>query len=416
MSGKRVLLISYYFPPLGGAGISRPRAIFRHLTQFGYDCHVLTVKPVLYRVYEPELLEGLDTSKIFRSGSRDPSRIMYLLGVRHVSTRSADKSRAITKKFFPDAKAGWIKPAIKLAKRLCKKYQYDLIVSTSPPISAHLVAQKLHNEFDIPWVADFTDFWVSQKAEDYFNSERRVVQAKKLLREIKEDSDSVVAVNASCGEYVGAASIIPNCYDSDFVNLWNLPASDETFTIGVFGTISNLTPIEPLLKVLQQIREKQKNVFDRIKVLQVGQVDLEWLSRQLSAYALHGIFDVRQYQSRAAAIKLLAQSSVFYIGIASDSGFGITPGRVFTLLASGRPLLAYAPSGSEIDKIVAKNKNSLRFDDSTINKASDFVCRQAERFFSGDLSFNIVPDDVAQFSSERMAEKFARLFDEVLGK
>ena len=416
MSDKRVLLISYYFPPLGGAGISRPRAIFRHLTQFGYDCHVLTVKPVLYRVYEPELLEGLDTSKIFRSGSRDPSRIMYLLGVRHVSTRSADKSRAITKKFFPDAKAGWIKPAIKLAKRLCKKYQYDLIVSTSPPISAHLVAQKLHNEFDIPWVADFTDFWVSQKAEDYFNSERRVVQAKKLLREIKEDSDSVVAVNASCGEYVGAASIISNCYDSDFVNLWNLPASHETFTIGVFGTISNLTPIEPLLKVLQQIREKQKNVFDRIKVLQVGQVDVEWLSRQLSAYALHGIFDVRQYQSRAAAIKLLAQSSVFYIGIASDSGFGITPGRVFTLLASGRPLLAYAPSGSEIDKIVAKNKNSLRFDDSTINKASEFVCRQAERFFSGDLSFNIVPDDVAQFSSERMAEKFARLFDEVLGK
>ncbi len=416
MSQRRVLLISYYFPPLGGAGISRPRALFRHLTQFGYDCHVLTVKNVLYRVYEPELLEGLDSSKIFRSGSRDPSRLMYLLGARHVSTRTADKSRAITKLFFPDAKAGWIKPAINLAKKLCKKYRYDLIVSTSPPISAHLVAKELHSSLDIPWVADFTDFWVSRKAEDYFNSEQRVVQAKRLLREINEESDFVVAVNASCREYVGAENIIPNCYDSDFVDLWRLPASDEPFTIGVFGTISDLTPIEPLLKVLLQIREKQKNIFERIKVLQVGQVDVEWLNRQLSAYSLHEVFDVRQYQSRAAAIKLLAQSSVFYMGIAPDSGCGITPGRLYTLLASGRPILAYAPSGSEIDKVIAIDKSSFRFDDNTIDEARNFVCRQAERSLAGGHSFKIVPESVAQFSSEKMVEKFARLFDEVLGK
>ncbi|MCH7690629.1 MAG: glycosyltransferase [candidate division Zixibacteria bacterium] len=151
-------------------------------------------------------------------------------------------------------------------------------------------------------------------------------------------------------------------------------------------------------------------------VLQVGQVDLHWLNQQLIDYEQQDIFEIRQYQSRKKAIELLSDAALFYFGLSADEGQGITPIRIYTLLTSGRPLLAYAPSGSEIDKIVAKHKNSFRFDDNAIDKASDFVCRQAERFLKGDLSFNILPDGVAQFSSERMVEKFARLFDEVLGK
>lgn len=416
MSGKRVLLISYYFPPLGGAGISRPRAIFRQLTQFGYDCHVLTVKPVLYRVYEPELLEGLDTSKIFRSGSWDPSRIMYLMGARHVSTGTADKSRVITKRFFPDAKAGWIKPAIALGKRLCKKYRYDLIVSTSPPISAHLVAQKCSHVLGIPWAADFQDYWVLEKAEVHFESTKSKQKAKQLLTNIRSSASAVVANNESVGQYVGATSIIPNCYDSELVALWRTPTTRDRFVIGLFGTIAESNPVDPLLKVLDSIKKRRPNLFSKIRVLQVGQVDLRWLAQQLIDYEQQHIFEIRQYQSRKKAIELLSEAALFYFGLSADQGWGITPIRIYTLLASGRPILAYAPAGSEIDKIVAKYKNSFRFDDNAIDKASDFVCRQAERFLKGDLSFNIVPDGVARFSSERMVEKFARLFDEVLGK
>ncbi|MCK4574663.1 MAG: glycosyl transferase family 1, partial [candidate division Zixibacteria bacterium] len=66
MTMKRVLLVCYYFPPLGGAGVGRPLSLFRYLPQFGYECDLLTVKPVAYRGYEPELLEGLDQSRIYR--------------------------------------------------------------------------------------------------------------------------------------------------------------------------------------------------------------------------------------------------------------------------------------------------------------------------------------------------------------
>src|SRR5574341_1987492 len=110
MSCRKVLLISYYFPPMGGAGISRPLALFQNLPAHNYDCHILTVKPVLYRVYESELLQELDGTKIFLSGSREPSRLLYILGVRNISTKAADYSRMVSKNFFPDSKEGWIKP------------------------------------------------------------------------------------------------------------------------------------------------------------------------------------------------------------------------------------------------------------------------------------------------------------------
>ena len=416
MSQRRVLLISYYFPPLGGAGISRPLALLKHLTQFDYDCHVLTVKPVLYRVYEPELLKCLDSSKIFRSGSRDPSRIMYLLGARHVSIGTADKSRAITKRFFPDAKAGWIKPAIKLAKRLCKKYRYDLIVSTSPPISSHLIAKTCSHSLDIPWVADFQDYWVLEKAEVHFESTKSKQKAKRLLTDIKSNASAVVANNESVGQYVGANSIIPNCFDSELAALWRTTARTDQFVIGLFGTIADSNPIDPVLKVLDSIKKSHPKLFSKIRVLQVGQVDVRWLREQLIAYELQDSFEIRQYQNRRKAIELLSEAALFYFGLSADKGHGITPIRLYTLLASGRPILAYAPSGSEIDKVIAEDGSSFRFDDTTIDKASDFVCRQAERSLAGDLSFNIVPEGVAQFSSEKMIEKFARLFDEVLGK
>ncbi|MBD3258674.1 glycosyl transferase family 1, partial [candidate division GN15 bacterium] len=122
---KTALLICYYFPPLGLAGVGRPLHLVWELPAFGWDCHVLTVKPVAYRAYEPELLEGLDKSIIHRSGSRDPQRLMYLLGMRKVSAQAIDRAKSASDRFFPDSKIGWVKPAVKLGRKLCRQRRFD---------------------------------------------------------------------------------------------------------------------------------------------------------------------------------------------------------------------------------------------------------------------------------------------------
>ncbi len=142
----RVLLVAYYFPPLGMAGVGRPLNLFKHLPSFGYDCDLLTVKPVAYRKYEPELLDGLDLSRIYRAGSFDPQRIMYLLGIRQVNPRTIARGSAVGEKLFPDSKIGWVRPAVRLGKKLHARNQYAAVISTSPPISSHLVGMRLAKE------------------------------------------------------------------------------------------------------------------------------------------------------------------------------------------------------------------------------------------------------------------------------
>jgi len=146
LKGRKTLLVCYYFPPLGGAGVGRPLALYKHLAESGWECHVLTVKPVVYRVYEPELLDGLDTSRIYRAGSYDPQRLIYLLGSRKVSDAVIRRSKRVSERFFPDPKVGWVKPAIRQGRVVASNNCYDVIISTSPPLSSHLVAKQLATE------------------------------------------------------------------------------------------------------------------------------------------------------------------------------------------------------------------------------------------------------------------------------
>jgi glycosyltransferase involved in cell wall biosynthesis len=414
MSQKKVLLITYYFPPLGGAGIARPLALFQNLPLHKYECHILTVKSVLYRAYEPELLQELDSSKIFRSGSRDPSRLLYLLGMRHISAKAAESSRDLSRKFFPDAKAGWIKPAIRMGEKLVKSNNYDLIMSTSPPISAHVIAQELAQVSGIPWVADFRDFWTSYKAEDYFDSDSKKNKAKELLDEIKSFANSIVAVNESVARYVGAKSVVTNCYDSNLAKQWKKPQLKHRFTIGVFGTISDLTPIEPLLMVLQTVKKSRPEIYSHIRVFQVGQVDSKWLKQKVKDFGLKDIFDIREFQTRAKAIELLSEAALFYVGVSPEQGFGLTTNRIFTLLSSGRPILAYTVSGSEFDRIISHSVNSFRFDDSNTAEAGRYLSQTAQKYFNGDLSIDVEPASVREFSSDRMVEKFVTLFNRAI--
>ncbi len=411
MKGRKTLLVCYYFPPLGGAGVGRPLALYKHLAESGWECHVLTVKPVVYRVYEPELLDGLDTSHIYRAGSYDPQRLIYLLGFRKVSDAVISRSKRVSERFFPDPKVGWVKPAIQLGRVVASNNCYDVIISTSPPLSSHLVAKQLATELNKPWIADFRNFWEVHKPEDVFRNLRRTEKALSLLKSIRQQATAVTALNASVGSYVEADEVIQNGYDSDLARLWQTPKSSEHYVIGLLGTLNEICPIQPLLKVLAAVRETKPNLFNRIKLLQVGRVDIEWLKAQLEEYGLKDRCDLRLFQKRDDTIRIMSQASLFYLGLPSPKQMGVTPGRIYTLLASGRPILAAVPPGSEVEKLIEQSGNGFCFSDDNISSAADFLCQQITLFETNALDIAPIPDYAKGFSSENLAENFARLFD-----
>ncbi len=412
---RRILLVCYDFPPVGGPAVGRPLALFKHLSRYGYECDVLTVKPVAYRVLEPELLQGLDTSRIYRAGSHDPQRLMYLLGVRRVRDVIVDQGKKVSDRFFPDHKVGWVKPAVRMGRVLFSNNRYGVVTSTSPPISNHLVAKQLSVEFDTPWVADFRDFWSLHKAEETYQDQRQSVRALDLKETIRRQASVVTAVNSAIGEYIQADTVIYNSYDRDLARLWKTPENSYEYVIGLLGTLNDICPVQPLLKVLAAVRKDEPDLFSKVKLLQVGRVDIQWLQAQLDKYGVTDRCDIRRFQKRTDSISILSQASLFYLGLPSSKQTGVTPGRIYTLLASGRPILAAVPPGSEVEKLIGQSGNGFCFCGNDVCGAADFLCRQIRLFESNGLDITPLPDYAKEFSSERMAEKFAHLFDRLSG-
>jgi glycosyltransferase involved in cell wall biosynthesis len=230
------------------------------------------------------------------------------------------------------------------------------------------------------------------------------------LEEVRNSAESIVAVNQSVADYVETKNIIPNCYDTQLAGLWKLPQSREKITIGVFGTINELTPIYPLIDTLKLIKEKEPEIFGRVRVLQVGLADAEFLNDELIKEGLYGVLEFKGYQGRAKAVELLSEAAVFYLGV-SHLGKGLTTSRIFTLLSSGRPILAFAEAGSEFERIMLSSSNAYVFDESGIGGAAGFLSKMVREYLRGDLRIEIEPEGVREFSSEKMVEKFCRLLE-----
>ncbi len=408
---KKILLICYYFPPLGLGGVGRPLNLFKKLPGFQYDCHILTVKPVTYRHYEPELLEGLDTNRIFRSGSRDPQRLMYLLGIRKVSSGMIESGHKVSERFFPDSKEGWVKPAIRLGRTLLNNYRYNAVISTSPPVSSHLVARRLAAEYGVPWVADFRDFWTSYKIEATYTGGKNIQKGLKLLADIKKETAALTVVNRTLAEYFNTDEIIPNGYDDDLAELWREPQDTKYFHIGLLGHQHEDKAVTPFFEVLSHLKTSAPSVFDRVRIIQVGQVDRVWFEQSLDRFGLKDKCAIHGFKERKETVRILSEVSLFYIGLEAAGEQKIMPARMYDLLASGRQIIAYVARESEIARLLDETGAGMFFDDTTIMAAVAFLQRQVDLSGQGKLPIKPLPAYARSYSSSTMAEKFARLLD-----
>ncbi len=409
---KKVLLICYYFPPLGGAGVGRPLGLYKHLPEFGYDCDLLTVKPVTYRLYEPELLHDLDESRIYRSGSFDPQRFMYLLGLRKIKGQTIARGKSASEKFFPDPKVGWVKPALKLGRNLISNNNYKAIISTSPPVSTHLIGRQLSMEGRIPWIADFRDYWMSYPLEECYNDKKLIDKAKTLLQEIKDKATIITTVNDTLASYFGDAKVIMNSFDQSLAREWQPTLPQKEFTIGLFGTFDEIYPIEPLLKMLSMFRDKYPENFARIKLQQIGNVNRQWLVPLLNKYQLYEKTLIHGFLPRLKAVQQASKSQMFYLGLPSEKEKGFTTGRIFLLMASGRPLLAHVTDDSEVAKLIRGSNNGYCFT-GDLSRAVEYLNEFMLKSAANKLPTIILSDYARQYSAENMAKKFAGLIQKL---
>jgi glycosyltransferase involved in cell wall biosynthesis len=385
---KKVLIITYYWPPSGGAGVQRWLKFAKYLPEFGYEVHVLTVRPdrATYPQQDDSLLKQIPKNvTVHCTDASDPYAIYSVFGKGAPSSGFANDdvsgfkgliktlARFVRGNFFiPDPRKGWNRFAIEKANELIDSLGIDTVVTTSPPHSTQLIGLELKNKKNIRWIADMRDPWT----KIYYVSE--LLQTKwaqkrnsKLERLVLENADKVVTVSHNLSHEFRALApglqpenvvVIPNGFDEDDFQL-RIPL-DERFTIGYMGTITDQYDITSLLKAIGS--SNLDTGFRFIGDVQSG------LKKRLAKVSNRCEFT--GYLNHDKAIEKAASCSILLLVIPKvESNKGILTGKIFEYLALKRPILAIGPIDGDAAKILDETGAGKMFDYSDVNGISQFL-------------------------------------------
>jgi glycosyltransferase involved in cell wall biosynthesis len=423
---KKVLIITYYWPPSGGAGVQRSVKFVKYLRAFQIEPIVLSVNPdqASYPVIDESLVQEIaKDQEVHRTRSFEALRVVEkLFGKKHIPTSGfSNKSKGGVLSwglrflrgnlFLPDARKGWVSHAFKEAKRLIEEKQIDTVFISSPPHSSQLIGLKLKKRFPhIKWVADMRDPWT----DIYYYPELLVTPLMKrfdkhLERKVLNTADEIVVVSdaikrlfASKIQHQNASKIhvIPNGYDeADFPNERSVNIKSEK-RITYVGTMADSYVPDVFFKVLNELQNEEPAL--KFELQFVGSVS-QHIREQLQAYGLPVQFIA--HVPHAEAIRHMLDASILFLAIpAVPDAEGILTGKLFEYLACQRPIVALGPEHGDAAAILRSTEAGRMFDrENTIGlKAYIKELLSTESLVSSNNS-------VSQFERKALTEKLSKI-------
>ncbi len=409
---KTALMIAYYFPPMGMGGVQRMAKLARYLPQFGYDVIVLTVKPIRYPANDESLLDELPAEvKIYRSGSSDPARIGKFIPL---PLRAATKVKTVAKEksgyFWPDSKIGWKRSALKLAGKIAVNRKIDVTISSSPPITAHLIAMALKNDQGIPWVADFRDPWESRSPEELYRDQALVNKSHLLLREIVEAADAVTSINGTISAKLSSnAATIMGGYDpADFAYSHKINL-DVSFTMCYMGTVGPLHPIGPFFKAAAIASGIDDEFKARVRFKIIGANNADEIKNLAAAHGMQRRLELIDYLPHQAALQQAASAAVSLISVPEENPEILT-GKIFDYLALPAPILASVPSGGEIFELINSCRGGVCIEPDNKQALAEAML---QLFRNHQSSIAWQKGDIAQYTRQEVARQFADIFNRI---
>lgn len=367
---RRVLIVTYYWPPSGGPGVQRVLKFSRYLEDFGWAPTVLTVRNGAYPDLDPTLASEIpDSVSVRRTSSWDPySLYARWLGKEQddaVSVGFLDGDEECLRKrlarwiranvFLPDARVGWVPFGIREHRRMNGSADVDAVFSSGPPHSTHLIARSLRRRMDVPWIADFRDPWTDAT---YYDRLPVTPLASKLDESLEKtvlrDADLVTTVSPSWQNLLDRKSASPvelirNGFDP--VDLRNTePYITDGFVITHVGNFSPARNPNGLWEVLADLRWRLPELRLRI----VGNVDRSVLA-SLKKRRLWPLVERVPYVPHREAIKYMMGGTVLLLTLNQSDGpefAGHIPAKLYEYLATGRPVLGIGGTQTDTARLL----------------------------------------------------------------
>ena len=365
-----VLIITYYWPPSGGADVQRWLKFSKYLPEFGWEPIILTVDPAFaaYPVTDHSLTKELsDSIKVYRTPAidyfsiykKDRSKIPTAGFANNVDNSLKGKIlRFIRGNFFiPDPRRGWNKYAFNKACELIKTHGIKHIVTTSPPHSTQLIGLKIKKMFpEVKWIADLRDPWTNIYYYDLFYPTfiSRFID-KKYETAVLKNADLITTVGSSLARHFeskvkgagGKIKVILNGYDeSDFENVISL--KPDKFTISYTGTLSESYPTDGFIKAIRSATSKGSEISLKF----TGLVS-EAQKKQFNSLNDKVQIDFIPYSDHHTAIYNMMTSSLLLMVIAKHpDNRSFLSGKLFEYIASGKQILCLGPADGDAAEII----------------------------------------------------------------
>ena len=433
---KRVLIITYYWPPSGGSGVQRWLKMSKYLPEFDWKPVIYTTENAEYPIIDPSLEKDVPAEmEVIRRPIFEPYNFYKkFLGIKKEETVKMGFIHEKEKKkgwkanlslwirgnlFIPDARCWWVKPSVKYLKEYLKAHPVDAIISTGPPHSMHLIAMKLRKDLGIPWIADFRDPWTEIDYYDDLHLTRWADRRHHCLeREVLTQADKVVTVAPDGARRLGRLGnrnvrTIYNGFDRD--DDAQTPVSlPEQFTLTYLGVLSKIQNPNNLWQALGELIKEDANFNKNLKINMIGQID----SSVVDAIDESGLTQHVTYSSCIPHDQVSAAhrgSTLLLLLLMPDSeprAKGLVTGKLFEYMASGRPILCIGPEDGDAARILKETSAGQTVSFGDKEKIKEILNSLYQSYLKNNLPNNANPK-VERYSRQAMAGKYAELLSKI---
>ena len=425
-SKKKVLIITYYWPPSGGSGVQRWLKFSKYLRDFNIEPVIYTIDNPSYPIkdtsLESEIPLGLEVLKqpIF-----EPNSFLSIFGnnKKKESAGFLNPNPTLLGRFFqyvranyfiPDARKFWIIPSVKFLSNYLKNNKIDAIITTGPPHSMHLVGLALRDKFKIKWISDFRDPWTEI---DYFQQLPLTKKANKkhhqLEQEVLEKSDMVIVVGETMKKkflkHNHNIEVLTNGFDS-YENSLTIEL-DSNFSITHVGLMNADRNPTILWEVLYEISSENIDFKNNLRIKFIGKID-DTVIQDIQVFNPKNIVKI-PYLDHDEVRKYQASSQVLLLSINHvPSAKGIITGKIFEYLQAKRPILGIGPEDGDAAAILKKTNagNIVGFNNKVELKAA--VLKLYKDFKEEKLFVKSI--NIEQFHRKNITRQLAQVIKKVV--
>ena len=425
MTPKKVLIITYYFPPAGGPGVQRWLKFVKYLPDFGIQPIVYIPENPTYPIVDEGLVDEIsDKAILIKRHIFEPYALASVFSKNKTKKISSgiipsNKKQTVLEKLFlwirgnlfiPDARALWVNPSVKYLEKYILDNNIDTIITSGPPHSLHLIGLKLKAKLNVKWIADFRDPWTTigyhkaLKLSAYAEKKHKNLESKVL-----NTADVIVVTSSTTKKEFQSITtkpieVITNGYDVEKIEKQPL---DKKFSLAHIGSL--LSERNPIL-LWQSLSELVKEIPDfaqHFELKLIGTVSQEVLET-IRSYNLDAFVNYIGYVSHKEAILHQRKSQVLLlIEINSMDTISIIPGKLFEYMVSERPIIAIGPHGSDFAEIITNTNSGVFFDYSQKDKLKSVILEYYNRFLEGNLQSNAI--GLQHYSRKNLTEQLSKL-------